>query len=43
MALSYNHQSNGEAEVCIKFVKRNIKCFETNTDIYLALLQIRQH
>ena len=28
--------------MCLKFVKRNMKkCFETNTDVNLALLQIR--
>ena len=33
--LSYNHQSNGQAEVCIKFVKGTVKkCFETTADIY---------
>ena len=38
---SYNHQSNGQAEVCIKFIKWTVKkCFDTNNDVYLALLQI---
>ena len=31
------------AEACIKFLKETVKkCSETNTDINLALLQIRQ-
>ena len=39
---SYNDQSNGRAEACIKFVKRTMKkSFDTNADINLALLQIR--
>ena len=39
---SYHHQSNGQGEACIKFIKCTIKkCFDTKTDIYIALLQIR--
>ena len=42
IALSYNYQSNWQAEVCIKFIKRNRKkCYEINPAIYKALLQIR--
>ena len=39
----HNHYSNSQAEACIKFVKQKTmeKCFETSTDINLALLQIR--
>ena len=38
----YNHQSNRKAEAYLKFMKfTRKKYFETNTDVYLALLQIR--
>ena len=38
---SYHHQSSGQGEVCIKFMKYTIKkCFDTKKDINLALLQI---
>ena len=38
---SYNHQSSGQVETCIKFMKHTIKeCFHTNDDIYIALLPI---
>ena len=41
-SLSYHHQSNGQVEVCIKFMKHTMKkCNETNDDIHIALLQIR--
>ena len=31
MQSSYNHQSNGQADACIKFVKQNMKkCFDSN-------------
>ena len=30
----YNNKSNGQAEACIKFMRRAMKrCFETNADI----------
>ena len=39
---SYHHQSNGQVEACIKFIKCTLKkCIETNEDIHIALLQIR--
>ena len=42
MSSSYNNQSKRQTEACIKFVIRTIqKCHETNTDINMALLQIR--
>ena len=38
---SYHHQSNGQVEACMKFVKHTMeKCIETN-DIHIALLHIR--
>ena len=33
----YTYQSNGQAEACMKFVKCTTKCYETNTEINLAL------
>ena len=37
----YHHQSNGQVEVCIKFVKCTIKnCLDTIQDVSLALLHI---
>ena len=37
----YHHQSSGQVEACIKFIKCAIKkCIDTNQDINLALLQI---
>ena len=34
---SYHHQSNGQMEACIKFVKHTIrKCLDINQDISLA-------
>ena len=39
---SYNQQSSGQVEECIKFIKLTLKtCFHTNWDVKLALLQIR--
>ena len=41
-AVSYHHQSNGQGEACIKFIKCTIKkCSESGGDIHMALLQIR--
>ena len=41
-SLSYHHHSDGQVEVCIKFVKHTMNnCIETNDDIHIALLQIR--
>ena len=38
----FHNQSNGQVEVCIKFIKCTMKkCIETNEDIYEVLLQIR--
>ena len=38
---SYYHQSNGQVEACIKFVKCTTRNFlDTNQNICLALLQI---
>ena len=34
---SYHHQSNGQVEVCMKFVKHSMKkCIENNDDIHIA-------
>ena len=39
---SYHHQSNGQVEACIKFIKCTInKCINSRNDIHIALLQIR--
>ena len=39
---SLHHQSNGQVEACIKFIKCTMKkCMETNDDIHITLLQIR--
>ena len=39
--LAYHHQSNGQVEACIKFIKRPFKkCAESSRDINIALLQI---
>ena len=39
---SYNHQSNGQIEACINFVKRTMKkCCEVNADTFVPLLQTR--
>ena len=38
---SYHHQSNGQVEACIKFVKHTLKkCFESRGHPHIALLQI---
>ena len=39
---SYHHQSNGQVEACVKFMKCTIKkCRQNNNDANFALLQIR--
>ena len=39
---SYHHQSNGQAEACIKLGKHTMKkCHDIKSDIHLALLQVR--
>ena len=39
---SYDHQSKGQVEACIKLVKCTMKkCHDTKSDIHLALLQFR--
>ena len=41
LSSSYNHQTNGQAEACIKFAKYIMKKWlDTNNNIYLALLEI---
>ena len=41
VSLVYHHQSNGQVEVCIKFVKHTFKkCAKSGGDINMALLQI---
>ena len=38
---SYNHQSDGQADACIKSCQKNSEiCYETK-DIYMALLQLK--
>ena len=38
---SYHHQSSGQVEACIKFVKHELKkCFDSKSDPHIALLQI---
>ena len=37
----YHHQSNRQAEVCLKFVKHTTKCFDNINDVNFALLHIR--
>ena len=40
----YHHQSNGQVEACIKFVKHTFKkCTDSGKDINMALLQIARH
>ena len=40
-SLAYHHQSNGQVEACIKFIKWTFKkCAESGRDINMALLQI---
>ena len=37
-SLSYNHQSNWQAEVCEMFITCTMKkCFDTNNDVYLDI------
>ena len=37
----YHHQSNGQVEACIKFIKCTLKkCTDSSGDIHMALLQI---
>ena len=39
---SHHHQSNGQVEVHIKFTKHSMKkCFESNEDIHVTLLQVK--
>ena len=39
---SYYHQSNGQVEACMKFVKCTLKkCFDTRGDPHISLLQIQ--
>ena len=39
---AYHHQSNGQVEACIKFIKHTFKkCTDTGNDLYMALLQIQ--
>ena len=39
---SYYHQSNGQVEVCIRFVKHILKkCFDSRSDAHIALLQMQ--
>ena len=41
VSLSYHHQSNGQVEACIKFVKCTLKkCFDSRGDPHITLLQI---
>ena len=35
---SYNHQSKGQAEACVKFMENNEKCYKTNSDIYVLFI-----
>ena len=40
-SLAYHHQSNGQVEACIKFIKQTFKnCAEFSRDKNMALLQI---
>ena len=42
VSLFYHHQSNGQIEACIKFIKHIIKnCSDSSGYIHIALLQIR--
>ena len=39
---SYHHQSNGQVEACVKFIKHTMKkIIETYEDIHIDLLQIK--
>ena len=41
VSLAYHHQSNGQVEACIKFIKCTFKkCTNLGRDINMALLQI---
>ena len=41
VSLAYHHQSNGQVEACIKFIKCTFKkCANSGWDINMALLQI---
>ena len=41
VSLAYHHQSHGQVEACIKFVKRMFKkCANSGRDINMALLQM---
>ena len=37
---SYYHKSNEQVEACIKFISIPLKCFDTNRDKLVALLQM---
>ena len=42
LSSSYHHQSNGQVEACIKFVRCTLKkCFDSRSDLHIPLLQIR--
>ena len=41
VSLAYHHQSNGQVEACVKFIKCTFKkCASSGRDINMALLQI---
>ena len=40
-SLSHHHQSNGQVEVCIMFVKHTMKQYIKTNDIHIPLLHIR--
>ena len=41
---SYNHQSIGQVEACIKFVKRTKKkCYETKADVDTIMPHLTKH
>ena len=41
VSLAYHHQSNGQVEACIKFIKQTFKkCAESGRDKNIALLQV---
>ena len=41
ISLAYNHQSNGQAEAWVNFIKHTVKkYFDTNNGVHLTLLQI---
>ena len=42
MSYLYYHQRKGQVKVCMKFIKWLLKkCFNTTTDTFLFLLQVR--